>query len=336
MDDARRSGRRLLATFALLAPVLAAGAMAGCGGSFNGDDGAPLPAREDASGDAPADGRSANDSGVDASPDVVDASVPACDLTKPFDAPTVITELNSAAEDSVSGVSPDELTIYVSTNYQLTGEHSFYATRPSKTATWGALQPLFPNGNFDDWSASVTTDGLTAVVSSDRNGNNSELYVATRGSALAAFGPLGLIAGATNSSANEEGPHWSADGKTLYFDSTRGGSRDLYRASVVGATFGAPQAITELNSGALDAVPVVSADELTVYFLSGRAPTSDGDIYVATRASKALPFGPPKVLGNVNSPQLDVPGFLTADGCTLYMTSTRLGSADIYVARRPK
>jgi Tol biopolymer transport system component len=55
------------------------------------------------------------------------------------------------------------------------------------------------------------------------------LTVATRVSTLASFGDLGLIPQPTSSSANEESPHWSADGKTLYFDSTRGGNRDLYR-----------------------------------------------------------------------------------------------------------
>ena len=154
---------------------------------------------------------------------------------------------------------------------------------------------------------SITSDGLTAIVTSDRNGTNSDLYVASRTTTLAAFGALALVAG-TNSKGNEEGPRWSADAKTLYFDSTRSGNRDIYRAPLVGATFGAPVAVTELNSPALDAVPVLSADELTIYFLSTRAPSTDGDIFVATRATTAAPFANIQKLANVNSAALDAPG----------------------------
>ena len=57
---------------------------------------------------------------------------------------------------------------------------------------------------------------------------------------------------------------------------------------------------------------------------------------MAKRSSKAAPFGTPEQLRNVNSDGLDAPGHISADGCTLYMASNRLGTFDIYVARRPK
>ena len=146
---------------------------------------------------------------------------------------------------------------------------------------------------------------------------------------LSAAGPL-------NSTAAEEGPRWAADDKTLYFDSTRGGARSIWRSSVVGSTFGTPQKLTELASDTLDAVPVLSPDELTINFLSTRAPTPDGDIYVATRSSRTLPFANVQVLANVNSPALDAPSYISADGCTLYLGSLRgTGKFDAFVARRP-
>jgi hypothetical protein len=312
--------------------------IASCGAIYGGDEDPELPSREDARAEAASDGQGLptdSASGVDAKASV-DASTPPCDLAKPFATPVAIAELNTTDIDIVSSVSPDELTIYVGTTHKVAqGFQQFYATRATKTATWGALQASFPAGAWDNWGVTVTPDGLTAVVSSDRNGNNSELYVATRASTLAAFGPLGLIAGSVNSTANEEGAHWSADGKTLYFDSTRGSSRDLYSATVVGSAFGAPAALTTLNSGALDAVPVIGADELTIYFLSTRAPTTDGDIYVATRATKAAPFGNVQVVPNVNSAFSDAPAHVSADGCTLYLTSGRSGNSDIFVAKRP-
>jgi hypothetical protein len=38
----------------------------------------------------------------------------------------------------------------------------------------------------------------------------------------------------------------------------------------------------------------------------------------------------------VNSSALDAPAHVSADGCTLYLSSDRAGLSDIFVARRPK
>jgi len=323
--------RRVIAIVLSLATVVSAS----CGGSTPTDEGdAKLPARIDGGDDGPIEAAADGMALLDAQPPT-DASVPPCDLTKPFDAPVAVTELNTVDEDILSDVSRDGLTVYLASNHGVTGVHLFFASRASTTTPFGARQLLFPNGSFDDWGVSITPDGLTAIVSSDRNGMNSDLYVASRPTTLAAFGALALVAG-TNSTGNEEGPRWAVDSKTLYFDSTRSGNRDIYRAPVVGATFGAPTAVTELNSPALDAVPVVSADELTIYFLSTRAPSTDGDIFVATRATTAAPFANIQKLANVNSAALDAPGGISADGCTLYMSSSRAGKSDLYIAQRPK
>lgn len=327
----------------VLGPVVGAALIAACGKSYDGEEDTTLPSR-DAAGDEATDAQTSRDGAAasDASPPT-DATVAPCDLTKDFGAPVAIAELNTADYEGVSSVSADELTMYFGSTHgvaQGQGLQQFVATRATKTAPWGAPQLALPAGAWDNWGMSVTADGLTAVVSSDRNSSNNELYVTTRLSPLAAFNPtLGVIAGPTNSSANEEGPRWSADGKTLYFDSTRSGNRDLYRVPLVGSAFGAPVALAELNSTALDAVPIVSPDELTIYFLSARAPTADGDIYVATRTDKGLPFANVKPLAGVNLPTaFDAPGAISPDGCTLYMTSDRAttGKGDMFVAKRPK
>jgi hypothetical protein len=67
-------------------------------------------------------------------------------------------------------VSRDGLTLYVASNHGVTDVHVFYATRATTTAPFGARQLLFPNGAYDDWGVSVTSDGLGAVLSSDRSG----------------------------------------------------------------------------------------------------------------------------------------------------------------------
>jgi Tol biopolymer transport system component len=310
-------------------------AFAGCaalGGLAGGDDDETTPPPRVAAEAGAEAGAPETGPAVDAGADGPEAP---CDLAKPFGTPTPVAELNTVDEDIVSDVAPDGLTMYMATNYKVTGVHLYYVTRATTGDTWGPRQTLFPLGSFDDWGVAVSPDGLTAIVSSDRNGSHNDLYVATRSSTLAAFGPLSAVAG-LNSPSSEEGPHWSADSKTLYFDSTRSGNRELFRASVNGASFGAPQPIPGLGSAELDAVPVPSADELTIYFLSLRAPTPNGDVWFATRATKAAAFSAPQVLPGVNSPDIDAPAHVTADGCTMYLSTIRGGHYDIMVARRPK
>ena len=137
--------------------------------------------------------------------------------------------------------------------------------------------------------------------------------------------------------ADDQGVHWTADGKTLYFDSFRDGPRYLYRSTLQGQTFGPATAIAELNTSTFNASPVPSADELTLYFSSNRAPTTDdGDIFMATRKNKSDPFTDAAPVGNVNSTGLDAPTHITANGCHLYLGSTRDGLFHVYLAERPK
>ena len=261
----------------------------------------------------------------------------ACDPTKSFGPPEVVRELTTAGPDILTDVSPDQLVAYVATSSDAgpTRVHLFYATRMNRSSPFGELAPLLPAGPYNDFSATVTANGLTAVVSSDRNGQ-SDLFVFTRSSTFATFVGAGTASG-VDSPAEEASPRWTADARTIYFDSSRSGSRDIYRASTQGATFGAPEAVTELNTAALEAAPVLSPDERTIYFLSTRPPTTDGDIYVATRGSKSEKFGAITRVEVLSSAGVDVPSWLSPDGCTIYLSSTRNnGDYDVFVARRPR
>ncbi len=301
------------------------------GGGGGGDGGGDAVAVTD--GPSTGDVTPGNDGAADAGTDGA-----ACNLSADFGAPTALAEINSTDEDILSDLSADELTVYVASNHGVSGVQLFYATRAKRTDAFGALSLLLAApGAYDDWGIAVSPDGLTGVISSDRTGQD-DMFVVTRPNTLSTFGNPGA-ASAINSASDEQSPRWSPDGKTFYFDSSRGGgnNRDLFRADATGAGFGAPTAITELNTAAIEAGPVLSPDELTIYFLSTRAPTTDGDIYVATRVSKAAPFGTPKQVPNVNGPALDGPARLSSDGCALYMSSTRNGGRfDAFVARRPK
>src|SRR6267378_430528 len=94
-----------------------------------------------------------------------------------------------------------------------------------------------------------------------------------------------------------------------------------------------------VNSSVNDMNAALSPDELSLYFVSGRAGGLGGvDIWVSRRASLDSPWEEPVDLGpNVNSPGLEASPALSADGHLLFFSSDRpggQGSNDIYVARR--
>jgi len=94
-----------------------------------------------------------------------------------------------------------------------------------------------------------------------------------------------------------------------------------------------------VNSSVNDMNAALSPDELSLYFVSGRAGGLGGvDIWVSRRASLDSPWEQPVDLGpNVNSSGLEASPALSADGHLLFFSSDRpggRGSNDIYVARR--
>jgi Tol biopolymer transport system component len=109
----------------------------------------------------------------------------------------------------------------------------------------------------------------------------------------------------------------------------------IYRAPIGPCGILAPVAVPvgTFNGGA--GLPVVTPDELTIYFTSPAGGT--GDIYVAHRAAMTDPFGEPSIVSELDSSTTnEEPSWVSADGCDLYFSSDRAGGSgyDLYVAHR--
>ncbi len=305
-----------------------------CGAVDNGAVDAP-PGADGPSTDAPAT--------IDA-PAAIDAAVDApgarCVLSRPFDTPVALSTLNTTSDDHAPVLSPDELTIYFGSNRPggVGGFDVYVATRSSSSAAFGT--PALVNGintaEFENRPA-VTADGLTLYVETRRSTNPYHLLRATRTATTASFGALQAVPELTTS-ANEVAPTLVPDGSAIYFMSNRVGANQLYRAERSGGGFGVPSQVvgTNLANNVAD-YPMIAADQLTLMFPSNLAGGMGGvDIWVATRPSVAVGFSAPTALTELNTTGTDYPGWLSPDGCVLYIARAN-GAAglDIFVARRP-
>jgi hypothetical protein len=283
---------------------------------------------------------------VDAA-DAADAGPPLCDPTKDFDPPTPLDSLNTPEDDGAARLSEDELTIYVDGVRAAEGPsfNIWFATRPALTDSFGPLQP-FPSidGSIDttddEYAPNVTADGL-ALVFERKNlaTQNSDFYTATRAKTTDPFGPVSSIAN-LNTLDYEGNPFIRGDVKELWHvRKPTSNNVDIALATLVP---GSGYVISTVIGGpAYDASPVISKDKLTLYFTSDRSGAGHAgtNIWVATRTTPTGAFGAPTPVANVSSDSNEYPGWISGDGCRLYLVSSRpggKGKQDVYVASRPR
>jgi len=137
----------------------------------------------------------------------------------------------------------------------------------------------------------------------------------------------------------------SADGLSIYFDSNRSGgygSNDLWvarRATKDDDWRAAVNLGSVVNSSSRDVSPSISADGLSLYFSSTRPGGAGGmDLWVVKRQTTADHWGAPSNIGPVvNGSDRDYMSHVSADGLSLYLSSTRaggFGSRDLWVSTR--
>jgi Tol biopolymer transport system component len=145
-------------------------------------------------------------------------------------------------------------------------------TRPTLDDEWGTPVNLgaLINSSADDGAACISTDGLELYFNSDRSGD-SDLYVSKRASVQDAWSePVNL--GVLNTMYSEAAASLSADGLTLFFQSTRTGgfgNFDLYMTTrkTIDANWSAPVNIgPPVNTPYDEIAPCISMDGNTLYF----------------------------------------------------------------------
>lgn len=209
----------------------------------------------------------------------------------------------------------------------------------------------------------ANSDELDGVPSMDEEGRfyfiSPRAYDETRNTLWRGRFAAGAVSGVEQleGDASRNRPLWlnmdaeiSADGRTLYFVENRWrllgrGPRSsdilVARRDDSGAFLRLPDAekiLERINTDLLEFAPAVSADERTLYFTrvdrdALRQGAEEGfGIFVATRGSRDVPFGPPQRIDAING-YVEAPS-VSPDGCALYFHRLEDGIFRIRMARR--
>ncbi|MHC4109502.1 MAG: TolB family protein [Planctomycetota bacterium] len=206
------------------------------------------------------------------------------------------------------------------------------------------------NSSYGDWDPSISGDGLTLYLGSDRLGGSGfvDIWVTTRPTTSDPWGLPVNLGAPVNTSAQDFGPSISADDLQLYFSSNRlGGSGDIDLYVTTRPTtsdpWGPPVNLgSTVNSSYSEHSPDISADGLSLYFCDwpNQRPGGFGndDLWVTMRQTKSNPWASPVNFGlTVNSSAGDGAPSISADGLAFFFDSTRFGGqgdGDIWVTTR--
>jgi streptogramin lyase len=277
-------------------------------------------------------------------------STAACDLSKPFGAPTVVPNINSPSDDYGADLA-DDLTLYFGSNRPggAGGADLYVATRSSSSSSFTTPQQLggVNTAGTELWPR-VTHDGLTLYYAqyTPPGSGAGDIFMTTRSSVSAAFAPGVALAQVNLPNSDEGDPFPWRDGEMLYFVSSRAGTLGPYDIYVstrrADGSYDTPQPVSEVNSTGWEAEPVVTQDGLRIYWSSNRTDGGGGtssDIWTATRASTSDPFSNLARVNELNSDYNESPNWISPDGCKIYITTTRPGGPggqDIWEATRPR
>lgn len=196
------------------------------------------------------------------------------------------------------------------------------------------------NSKGNDFAPTLTADGLTMFFVSNRHGGlgAEDLWITTRTDANTDSGAWSQPEDFSdlNSSAAEGAVSLAADGRTIYFATSRNttvsGDVDIWVATLNGTRFenvhevGAP-----VNTPGWESQPSISPDGRKLFFASNRPGKigSEGKENVDIFVSHLLPdghWGEPINLGSkINTGRYDGSPYLAADGTTLYFSSDGRG-----------
>jgi hypothetical protein len=280
---------------------------------------------------------------------VVLTPFPAAQHYSAWSDPVPLTSLNSSFNDGSATVSKDGRTLYFASNR--TGQQDLYVSQwDDAIEDWGSPVTLGEpiNTQLSEFAPNLSRDGHWLFYHSNRTGSFTpgvDIWASYREHVHDDFAwqtPVNLGADFNAPGLDISPSFFENDDYGLpqmFFGSNRaGGPPDFYLSEMrADGTFGPPVLIPELNSPGPDAAISVRFDGLEVFFASVRTGGRGGmDIWTATRESVLDPWPTPTNVSELNTDFIDQDPHIAADRETLYFTSNRAGTNDLYKATRTK
>jgi hypothetical protein len=259
-------------------------------------------------------------------------------VNPPFSVPVPVTELNSTDFEDDPTLSTDQLEIlFTSTRPGGVGLTDLWAaTRMTATAAWGTPSNVAElNTAANESNPELSSDGLTLVFSRGGAGDQ-DLYLATRSSPLAAWGPATRIDELSIVGAHDFAASRTAAGDAIYFSSNRTtGNLELYTSTRAAGMWSTPTPIAELAAPGTDTGPHVMLAGNVVWFASDRTGTSGAqDIWVAINDGPGTPFSTVVHVVELATADDDTDPCLSVDGRAIYFARTDASGTNIYMATR--
>lgn len=231
---------------------------------------------------------------------------------------------------------------FTTTRGDETGTDVWFSSRANALDRFDPPEPFtLVNTDEDEASPAISLDGLELFYGSDNAGGMGELDIwsvrrATREAAWSEPAPVPGV-----NTAEDDIPRPPGFGGRLMPLGSRALGSGYYATYIAARTdssaeFGAPALVRELlqdDHSTIDAF--LSEDGLALYFnLTPDSGETKGDIYVAVRANVTEPFGQAEAISELNSASDERDPWLSPDGRTLFFSSDRGGSLNIYEAVR--
>lgn len=268
-----------------------------------------------------------------ASDSAVDAMFP----RGPFGTPMLVPISMPGMRDDDVTLTGDMLEIFFESDRVTPGQGDIYTSRRASLADPWSLPARVDelSTTYTETSMEISSDGLTIYFSSNRPPSMTiDVFVATRPDRASPWSEPEKVVPLSSANGNDYNAQpWSDT--VLYMTSdrepVRGGS-DVFRAtrSTASSAWSTPDVIPGLDSSGYEGEPFVDATG-AIWFTGDAA--GDDDIWRAEQNRDGT-FEPAQLIRELGTAASENDPWLSPDGHTLYFTSNRNGSLDIFVAHR--
>ena len=261
-----------------------------------------------------------------------------------FGPPTLVSELAAAnSNDFKETLTDDLLEVYFCSDRPGgPGEQDiWFSTRTTASDPWSTPACAVDlSGPTQETGTALAGDGLTIWFSSDRPGGKGgyDIWVSTRVSRTTAWSTPKPVMELNTPS--DEFPRPPIASGLLMPPSYRSAPINQFQTFTTtrpspDSPWTAPVRLTEVDTADVDTDGFETSDGLAFYFSSDRIVDGGQNLFVATRADAAAPFGSFAPLAELNVlGAQDRDPWLSPDGHEIYFSSNRSGTLKIYEANR--